>query len=287
MKPTKGTINVLERVKRVVREKPRAGLTESHYQQLARAYEHFNETLFAGILPPVEGTPEAEDSDVLVVFTSARKGIRSYGHVARDRWNLRSGGLKTIHEVNMNPDHFHRHDTEICATLVHEQVHVWQIVHCDGQPASGYHNREWADKMIAIGLMPSHDGSTDGRQTGHSMHHYPIEAGVFIKACKQLADTGFKFQLESKAHPGKDQAPKTSKVKVTCPQCGQNAWGKDGLDVRCGVCPDRPRMLSKDELEAWQKQHQKAKAAPAPQRVRGLQGDAEQPAPQRVKRQAA
>jgi predicted SprT family Zn-dependent metalloprotease len=58
------------------------------------------------------------------------------------------------HELALNPDHFiGRSDEEICPTLVHEMVHVWQHQH--GQPsARGYHNQEWAVKMKALGLQP-------------------------------------------------------------------------------------------------------------------------------------
>src|SRR5262249_57307599 len=38
--------------------------------------------------------------------------------------------------------------------LVHEMVHVWQEQY--GHPASrGYHNKQWAAKMKAVGLQPS------------------------------------------------------------------------------------------------------------------------------------
>jgi hypothetical protein len=287
---------MLERVKRAERDQPRA-LSQSHYVLLTRAYQHFNKTLFAGrdggVLPPVEGTAEAKEAEHVVIFTAARKG-NSRGYFSPDRWDLRSGGGNAVHEVNLNPDHFYnRPDDEICSTLVHETVHLWQYVFGKDPPRRTYHNKEWSSKMMAIGLMPSNTGAPGGKTTGAKMSHYIVRGGAFAKAFAQLAATGFKFELESKAYAAKERQP-TSKVKVTCPQCGQNAWGKEGLAVRCDDCPDRPRMLSKDELEAWQKQQQKQKAQQQAQgerikrlvRPQGTIKDTKDP-PQRVKRKVA
>ena len=39
-----------------------------------------------------------------------------------------------------------------------------------GQAAArGYHNKEWAAKMKAIGLMPSNSGAVGGKETGQQM----------------------------------------------------------------------------------------------------------------------
>jgi len=34
------------------------------------------------------------------------------------------------------------------------------------------------------------------------------------------------------------KAKKSSKVKFTCPRCGQNAWGKPDLNILCAACPE-------------------------------------------------
>ena len=47
-------------------------------------------------------------------------------------------------------------------------VHLWQ--HHRGTPGRGrYHNQEWAEKMIEIGLMPTDTGKPGGRITGDHM----------------------------------------------------------------------------------------------------------------------
>ena len=50
-----------------------------------------------------------------------------------------------------HPDILSRPIEESMGTLVHEMVHFWQQEF--GTPSRrGYHNREWADKMEALGL---------------------------------------------------------------------------------------------------------------------------------------
>ena len=58
-----------------------------------------------------------------------------------------------------------------------------------GKPGrSCYHNREWALKMIDIGLHPSSTGMPGGKITGQHISDYPIEGGPFIKACHSLVE---------------------------------------------------------------------------------------------------
>ena len=45
----------------------------------------------------------------------------------------------------------------------------------------GMHNKQWAEKMKSLGLMPSHTGLTGGKKTGQKMKHYPIPDGLFLK----------------------------------------------------------------------------------------------------------
>jgi predicted SprT family Zn-dependent metalloprotease len=71
------------------------------------------------------------------------------------------------------------------STIVHEMVHHWQ--HHLGKPSrSTPHNTEWANKMEAIGLMPSSTGQPGGKRTGHRVADYILPGGAFIKACEGM-----------------------------------------------------------------------------------------------------
>jgi len=152
--------------------------TEELYSSLEIAYAHFNKALFENKLPPI-------------IFTVQRqKGVM--GYFIAERWGSRSG--EKCHEIAINPAYLARSRLmEVLQTLVHEMTHCWQ--HCCGNPGRDYyHNKEWAKKMISIGLMPSSTGEPGGAITGQHMSDYIIEDGPFYKAYKQLFEKG-KYNL--------------------------------------------------------------------------------------------
>ena len=126
--------------------------------------------------------------------------------------------------------------SEVLSTLVHEMAHLWQH-HC-GKPGRGrYHNREWAERMKAIGLHPSSTGKEGGQETGDSVGHFIVPGGPFEVAAHELLMRGFAITWTEKpaedAEPpiegaeGSGQEPTTPKepksgkrVKYTCPPAG-------------------------------------------------------------------
>lgn len=153
--------------------------TSELYASLEEAYDFFNLTLFTSKLPTV-------------IFTVQRqKGVM--GYFAADRWgNLRGN---RCHEIAINPSYIANSCLiEVLQTLAHEMVHCWQYSY--GKPGRGhYHNREWAKKMIDIGLMPSSTGLPGGAITGQLMSDYIIEGGLFASTYDQLKGNNA-FQLK-------------------------------------------------------------------------------------------
>jgi hypothetical protein len=195
-------------------------ITPIEYGGLQMAYDHFNAALFDGRLV-----------DAFIVY---QRRAHSRGHFSPDRFAGRTavGGR---HELSLNPDHFiGRSDEAITSTLVHEMVHCWQEQHGTA-PTRGYHDREWAAKMKAVGLQPSNSGGIGGKETGQQMSHYVMPGGLFADAFAALAATGWKLNLESAPHAGPDGGCK-NKTKFTCASCGQNVWGKPDTAVTCTPC---------------------------------------------------
>jgi predicted SprT family Zn-dependent metalloprotease len=159
-----------------------AAITPIEYSGLQEAFDHFNAALFTGELPDV--------------FMTYQRKANSHGYFAADRFTARDGQFRK-HELALNPDAFiGQSDAQVCQTLVHEQVHVWQ--HAFGKPSGrGYHNAEWAAKMKAVGLQPSSTGMVGGKETGQRMSHYVIPEGPFMQAFAKLAATGWKLNLQS------------------------------------------------------------------------------------------
>jgi SprT-like family len=183
------------------------------------AWSWFNVELFDGQLEPC-------------ILNFSRKSKRNLGFFAPERWEKAE---QAVPEISLNPDQLHRPLVDTMSTLVHEMVHQWQYQY--GSPSrSGYHNREWGDKMKEIGLHPSNTGQPGGRETGQQMTHYIVEDGPFDQAFQAMPkDYGIPWTsglAQMKPTPKKIE----SKVKFTCPGCYANAWGKSGLLIKCKPC---------------------------------------------------
>lgn len=206
--------------------------TKETYDQLDRAYDHFNAALFEGRLP----------SCVLVLHR--KKNAR--GYFWGDTWIGRASDGVTD-EIALNPEVFkERSDAEILSTLVHEMCHLEQ--HHFGKPSrSGYHNAEWAKMMRRVGLIPTDTGALGGKETGQRVTHVIEAGGVFETACAALIDTGFALAWQARTGDAKTAKKKAaSKTKYTCAGCGANAWAKPATALICGACMEPMRVADDD-----------------------------------------
>lgn len=146
------------------------------YAELQSAFEHYNQRLFDGQLPACLITMQREK--------------RTYGYFSSQRF-VHRGNKTTTDEIAINPSYFGVVPLlEILQTIVHEMAHGWQF-HFGTPGRRGYHNKEWADKMESIGLMPSSTGQPGGAKTGEKMADYAIAGGRFMLATNELLETGF------------------------------------------------------------------------------------------------
>lgn len=234
--------------------------TDELYAELEHAYQVFNAHLFGGELPGC-------------LITLQRTG-RYYGYFSATRF-LRRDARGTTDEIALNPRFFaFRTVAQSLSTLVHEMVHQWQR-HFGKPSRGGYHNREWAEKMKEIGLMPSTTGLPGGAETGPRMTHYILFEGRFQRVCEQLMAespmltwvdvdaTNVSRVIDLLAATAGTAAAATNadlsappiavvdplspatqpgepdpkrKLKYTCPGCGINVWGKPALAIACVSC---------------------------------------------------
>jgi len=199
-------------------------ITREEYAGFDGAYAWLNHKLFGGELPPC-------------LITLQRKA-RSHGYFANDRFGHRSDEEQRTDELALNPDTFlGRSDKDILSTLVHEMCHCWQQ-HFGKPSRTGYHNTQWAAKMIEVGLMPSDTGLEGGKQTGQRMTHYIVEGGAFEVAADELLAADFRLNWQSVAWGERTRPKGKNKVKYTCPACRQNAWAKPEASLVCGACEE-------------------------------------------------
>lgn len=221
--------------------------TTQTYAELQRAFDHFNAALFDGQLPPC-----------LIIL---QRTARVWGHFSPQRFVHGTAGDRTD-EIAINPAYIAAYPIIHCLqTVAHEQAHAWQFHR--GKPGRrGYHNTEWADKMEAIGLMPSDTGLPGGRRTGERMSDYPIPGGRFLAACEELvtaeftiswldrfpaidrhaltAPAGINQLLEVGLQGGLPRPlppPKpATRTRFVCPSCRAKVWGKPDLEIDCRPC---------------------------------------------------
>lgn len=207
--------------------KPDVDPTAYTYGDLNRAYDFFNERLFAGALPRC------------LITMQRHKG--AYGYFAPERFGSRDGQIITD-KIALNPMHFaERTPRDILSTLVHEMAHLWQQ-HFGKPSRGGYHNKEWGRKMIEIGLHPSSTGEPGGKQTGQRVSHYILAGGAYDRAFAEHEAAGgvndlFGDRWSDDEKAAKAKAKKNaSKTKFECPACDAKAWAKADARLMCGEC---------------------------------------------------
>lgn len=207
------------------------GITKHQFNTLEDLFSYYNAVLFRSELP------------FCLINLSRRRGAA--GYFIPERWKSLDDQPK--HEISINPDHLNRGDEAWHSTLVHEMCHQWQAEF--GKPSpSNYHNRQWANKMFEIGLMPSQTGQPGGATTGRGMTHYVLNTGPFKRAFQAISlndlnnlrlpyTTNIALQQPQVADKPDVENPGKSgvKVKYSC-DCGTNVWGKSGLQIRCLIC---------------------------------------------------
>ena len=212
--------------------------TSEQYQYLQKIYRFYNTELFLGELP-----------EVLITFS---RNNGASGLFQANKWKDKDE--KMVHEIAINPESIkERFDVDFHQTLVHEMCHLWQYEF--GKPSrSGYHNKEWANKMIEVGLMPTATGSPGGATVGQNMSDYFMEDGKFVLAYKKLQENNYMPLEPNNEHlyqkeisedgavvftpitaETKGKKNKSNRLKYSC-KCGNNIWGKPNLELYCNVC---------------------------------------------------
>ncbi|HIH2751023.1 TPA: SprT-like domain-containing protein [Burkholderia lata] len=145
--------------------------TKETYDALQFAYDFFNARLFGNSL-----------KGVLITLNNVG---RSFGHYSPERFTRRDG--EVCDQINLNSTYFASRPVEdTLSTLGHEMVHQWRQYEGEQPPRRSYHDKVFAQKMIDIGLQPSHTGSPGGKTVGEHMSHYILPDGQFIQVCKEL-----------------------------------------------------------------------------------------------------
>lgn len=211
-----------------VKEKPESLDMESMkmWKALHGAFDFFNDFLFNGRL----------DRNRVVLNCSRRNRTLGFYCPPEIGWveKKENGEISKKAEISVNPEHMHNRTLkEIMSTFVHEMCHFEQDLF--GKPGKrGYHNKEWAAMMEAVGLE-SFDINNPSKRTGMRCSHRVIPDGPFEQAMKLLPEE-FKLPFLGLEIP-KGRA-KTGYQKWRCPECGQLCRAKETAELACVTCTE-------------------------------------------------
>ena len=122
------------------------------------------------------------------VLLTVKGKARVFGYYKQRAFISHAGEI--VDEIAVNPTFFATHGfKELLQTLAHEMCHQWQQNY--GTPSiRSYHNREFAEKMKSIGLIPSTTGEKGGKETGQKIADYMADTGLLPDLFKELETKG-------------------------------------------------------------------------------------------------
>ncbi len=154
--------------------KPPESLTLDYYREFQTCFDFLNDRLFDKQLPPC--------------LITLQRQPRSKGYYSPRRFKSKTGEFTD--EIALNPDLFGVFSSEeVISTLAHEMVHMWHEHYGIKPPKNGYHNKEWATKMLSIGLIPTATGKVGGLMTGFKVTHVIEPGGRFEEVMRDLLDS--------------------------------------------------------------------------------------------------
>jgi len=201
--------------------------TVETYISLDEAFARLDEQLF-----------DQELRGTLLITLQRRGKVEAY--FSRDKFIGRGENGKTLHEIALNPAAFRNRDDEhILALLAHNMVHVNQLL-ADTAGSDGYHNLDWADRMEAIGLIPTSNGEIGGPRTGERVGHVIKKGDRFDMVCRALLADGRRILRYEDRHDEQTERKRAERAAshtlFTCSKCFQKVRGARKTFVRCGIC---------------------------------------------------
>lgn len=192
--------------------------TPAQFAAYQQVFDYFNRTLFENSLP-----------DCMLSFSRRRRSSNTL--FTAGQWREKAGPATA--EISLNMKQLSEEEPiEAMATLVRQMVHLWQERYGRQPSSKWYFNREWAEKMASIGLLPSATGEPGGRDTGQGIKHYIEKGGRFERAFRKMPEA-YLWPFRPAVLEGEKSHGYSVKVMYRCVGCGAKVWGKGGLGMVC------------------------------------------------------
>ena len=182
--------------------------SQEYEKELTRIFNRFNKHFWNNELP-----------EVIITFVPTKK---AHGHMSSvPTWH--ADGSESKYELNISAYTISRSPEEICATLLHEQVHLYCNIKDIKDTSSDhrYHNKNF--KRVA----EDHGLNVDRRQDGWSLTTLDDKAKAYFK---KLNIKKFSYH--------KDYRWKGGNLKrFSCPRChGPSVFAATKQSVLCSRC---------------------------------------------------
>lgn len=204
--------------------------------ELNRLFALFNEHYFDNEI----------ETPVITIQTNGHKKLTMGWCTVRKVW-AEKGGDNSYYEICICAEYLSRDINGICATLLHEMVHLYnqQRGVNDCSRGNSYHNKVFRDTAQARGLIIGYT-----HKYGWTTTTLNSEAVEFIKENANedafaIARTtpfylgkpkGGKNGDGGEGGDGETQKPKTSTRRYVCPKCGAIVRATKELNIICGDC---------------------------------------------------
>lgn len=200
-------------------------------KMLDQLFDQFNKKFYEGEI----------NKPVITVMHDHTKS--AYGWCTTQK--IWKSGEEEFYEINICAEYLSRPIKEVCATLLHEMAHLYNLEH-DIKDTSGngyYHNKKFKETAEAHGLViekVERYGWTKTSLQDETAEwidkHVKVESFDLFRAGGKKAASGTKTGDQSGAE-GEEEAPKKSKYKYyVCPCCGKKFYSIYEITARCIDC---------------------------------------------------
>lgn len=168
---------------------------------------------------------------------------RAYGHVTCGKvWKNRRKETEGQYELNIGAGTLNRPIEETVATMLHEMVHIFNLMHDIEDTSRGgrYHNRKFRDKAVSVGLIIEHD-----KTIGWSITSPSDELVLYIadKGWNDIQIYRNEYSIirtggtpQGSAGGGAKEKRPSSTRKYICPRCKMSVRATRDVNIKCGDC---------------------------------------------------
>lgn len=190
--------------------------------QLDNLFEVFNNEFYNGEL----------QKPIITVSPDTTSG--AYGWATSWKAWQHDGVEDGLYEINICAEHLNRPFEDICETLLHEMVHLWNLQNGVKDTSRGgkYHNKKYKDSAEQHGLNVQQDSKYGWTITTLN----EVAKGVIGKL------NGDVFQMHRTKVVKVASKRKSSSRKYVCPMCGLSIRATKEVNILCGDCQETMKV---------------------------------------------